>query len=220
MSTILKALKKAQEDRDLFVVPKVEVYDLPERPRRKLWPWMLGGLLAANAVFLAAFFWLYAASQSDPSIAQRPDPGVTAAPRVVEPAEQDLSSVKAATIEPPAPTSPTTQTALAAAQPPEELDPPEDTSLPAESRPGAEVVAMRDTDSETTVTSDPPVTAALPAEPDPAARTSSSFIIDQEMEFAAEKIGTTQPSPIDLTHTHGNDARCSVVPVVSVFAVC
>ena len=58
MSTILRALKKSEQQRDHGAVPTLSrVPDPPPPPGRRLWPWWLGGALALNAAALAVLIW-------------------------------------------------------------------------------------------------------------------------------------------------------------------
>lgn len=63
MSTILDALRKAEQERDLGRAPTLRSLTVPAgAPQRTLWPWLLLAL-AVNAAIAVAFFW----SQIDPA---------------------------------------------------------------------------------------------------------------------------------------------------------
>src|SRR5262245_54691883 len=70
MSYILDALKKAEQSRHPRVVPTVDTVHAPPppTPRRRWWPWALGGVGLANAAVLA--FFLYPAPTTKPLTAE------------------------------------------------------------------------------------------------------------------------------------------------------
>jgi general secretion pathway protein B len=54
MSFILDALKKAEQERSLGRAPDLQtIHSLPEPPRRRFWPWLLGAALLINAAVLS-----------------------------------------------------------------------------------------------------------------------------------------------------------------------
>lgn len=87
MSYILDALKKAEQERDLGRVPRLEtVHDNTPRPAR-VWPWLSAGILLINAA--ALLWWLRPGMSPEPARPARqaqvpaavaPAPMVTTAP--------------------------------------------------------------------------------------------------------------------------------------------
>ncbi len=120
MSTILKALKKAQQERERLEVPKLDARLLPAGPRRALWPWLIGGILLTNAAVLALVFWLYGMPTTATTVAEVAETGEQAAP--VSPTASAPEPTRAATPDGD-PSTTTTETALAAAESPEEPEP-------------------------------------------------------------------------------------------------
>ena len=118
MSYILDALRKAERDRGLPRVPTLATVHQPAAapPRRRLWPWIAGVVVLANAAVLA---WLMSGTRA-PELSARPapEPSHTASAPVTSPA-------------PPAPASPADADTVAAAGPPAE----ERRTPPAEVRP-------------------------------------------------------------------------------------
>ena len=85
MSTILKALKKSQQERDRGTVPTLtRVPDLAATQKTRFWAWWAGGALGLNAALLAVLVWWLGAS---------PEPGAATA---------DATSAESALAVPPA----------------------------------------------------------------------------------------------------------------------
>ncbi|HEX7215365.1 MAG TPA: general secretion pathway protein GspB [Methylomirabilota bacterium] len=105
MSYILDALRKAERDRGLPRVPTLATVHQPAAApaRRRLWPWIAGVVVFANAVVLA---WLMSGTRApELSVRQAPAPSRAAPAPVTSPA-------------PPAPASPADADSVAAAGPP------------------------------------------------------------------------------------------------------
>lgn len=74
MSYILDALRKAERDRGLPTVPTLATIHQPaEISPRRLWPWMAGAVVVANAAVLA---WLMTSTRA-PEPSMRPGEGLT-----------------------------------------------------------------------------------------------------------------------------------------------
>ena len=83
MSYILDALKKAEQERDLGRVPRIEtVHDNTPRRARVL-PWLIAGILLVNVV--ALIWWLRPATHSDVAMAVRQAPMPVAPPVPIAP---------------------------------------------------------------------------------------------------------------------------------------
>jgi general secretion pathway protein B len=84
VSYILDALRKAERDRGLAKVPTLATVHLPaRRARRRLWPWVAGAVVVANAAALA---WLMSSTRA-PELSARPGQELTrSAPAPVTPA--------------------------------------------------------------------------------------------------------------------------------------
>ena len=83
MSYILDALRKAERDRGLAKVPTLATVHQPAvRARRRLWPWIAGAVVVANAAALA---WLMGSTRA-PEPSARPGQELTrSAPAAVTP---------------------------------------------------------------------------------------------------------------------------------------
>jgi general secretion pathway protein B len=114
MSYILDALRKAERDRGLPRVPTLATVHQPAAapPRRRLWPWIAGVVVFANAVVLA---WLMSGTRA-PELSARPapEPSRTAPAPVTSPAPPAPAPSRTA----PAPASPADADNVAAAGPP------------------------------------------------------------------------------------------------------
>jgi len=82
MSYILDALKKSEEERERGAVPKLTT-NLGTDPttKRRMWPWVIGAALMANAAVLGVFLW-----PSEPPPASPVE--TAAAGKVAEPVEK------------------------------------------------------------------------------------------------------------------------------------
>ena len=127
MSYILDALKKAEQERDLGRVPRLEtVHDNAPRPARA-WPWLIAGVLLVNAA--ALIWWLRPGAHSDvagpvrqappPRIA-RSAPALPAAPQITRVPTPPVVAppVAAIPVTPAAPRAPVTTSVAPAASPP------------------------------------------------------------------------------------------------------
>jgi general secretion pathway protein B len=90
MSYILDALKKAERDRRRTHVPSIQTMHAEPREKHLVWPWIVGGALAINAIGFAALVFLRPQPAPivppAPSIASsQPSPTTTPTPESIAP---------------------------------------------------------------------------------------------------------------------------------------
>jgi hypothetical protein len=147
VSYILDALKKAERDRRRAHVPSLAKMHSVPAERRTVWPWVVGGLVAVNAIGFAALFMLRPGTPPPtPTVAAPAGPAVAATPA------------------PPAPAVVSTAPATPAAEPPVSPSPavPRETppaSRPADARKTTEPAATTDLVRRTTTSREAAKTA-------------------------------------------------------------
>lgn len=143
MSYILDALKKAEQERDLGRVPRLETLQDNAPRRARVLPWLVGGILLINVA--ALLWWLRPGAHHDATV---PAPVRQASPPAVSPP-------RVATVAPLGAVAPLTKPPVSAAPRPPVAVPA--ASEPPVGTPVAPVVSVPPVEATTRVVTEPPV---------------------------------------------------------------